>query len=58
MTEPARDLPVNSRTIVPDSILDALRATEDAEDVAEADAAMDEPIASAPWDQVKAELDL
>ena len=58
MTEPARDLPVNSRTIVPNSILDALRATEDAEDVAEADAAMDEPTASAPWDQVKAELDL
>ena len=44
--------------IVPESVLDALRAAEDAEDAAEADAAMDEPGESIPWDQVKAELDL
>ena len=44
--------------IVPESVLDALRAAEDAEDIAEADAAMDEPGASVPWDQVKAELNL
>ena len=44
--------------IVPESVLDALRASEDAADAAEADAAMDEPGASVPWDQVKAELDL
>ena len=44
--------------IVPESVLDALRAAEDAEDAAEADAAMDEPGESIPWEQVKAELDL
>jgi hypothetical protein len=44
--------------IVPESVLDALRASEDAEDAAEADAAMDEPGESIPWEQVKAELDL
>jgi hypothetical protein len=38
--------------------MDALRAAEDVEDAAEADAAMDEPDASIPWEQVKAELDL
>jgi hypothetical protein len=31
---------------------------EDAEDAAEADAAMDEPGDPIPWEQVKAELDL
>lgn len=44
--------------IVPESVLDALRAAEDAEDAAEADAAMDEPGESIPWEQVKADLDL
>jgi len=44
--------------IVPESVLDALRAAEDAEDAAEADAAMDGPGESIPWEQVKAELDL
>ncbi len=44
--------------IVPESVIEALRAAEDAEDIAEADAAMDEPGESIPWDQVKAELDL
>ena len=44
--------------IVPESVLDALRAAEDAEDAAEADAAMDELGESIPWEQVKAELDL
>ena len=44
--------------IVPESVIDALRASEDAEDIAEADAAMDEPGESIPWEQVKAELGL
>jgi antitoxin Phd len=44
--------------IVPESVLEALRAAEDAEDVAEADAAMDEPGRSIPWEQVKADLGL
>ncbi|MGO9081819.1 MAG: hypothetical protein ACLQDY_22740 [Streptosporangiaceae bacterium] len=44
--------------IVPESVVDALRAAEDAEDAAEADAAMDEPGESVPWEQVKAELGL
>jgi len=44
--------------IVPESVLDALRAAEDAEDAAEADAAMDEPGEDVPWDQVKAEMGL
>jgi hypothetical protein len=44
--------------IVPESFIDALRAAEDAEDAAEADAAMDEPGEPIPWAQVKAELDL
>ncbi|HEV2254627.1 MAG TPA: hypothetical protein VGS06_15670 [Streptosporangiaceae bacterium] len=44
--------------IVPESVVDALRAAEDAEDVAEADVAMEEPGESIPWEQVKAELGL
>ena len=44
--------------IVPESLIEALQATEDAEDVAEADAAMDEPGESVAWEQVKAELGL
>jgi hypothetical protein len=44
--------------IVPESVIEALRAVEDAEDAAEADVAMDEPGESIPWDQVKAELGL
>jgi predicted secreted Zn-dependent protease len=44
--------------IVPESVIEALRAAEDAEDAAEADAAMDEPGEPVPWEQVKAELDL
>jgi len=44
--------------IVPESVIEALRAAEDAEDAAEADAAMDEPGESIPWEQVKAELNL
>ena len=44
--------------IVPESVIEALRAAEDAEDAPEADVAMDEPGESIPWEQVKAELDL
>jgi len=44
--------------IVPESLIEALRAAEDAEDAAEADAAFDEPGEDIPWDQVKAELGL
>jgi hypothetical protein len=44
--------------IVPESMIEALRAAEDAEDAAEADAAWDEPGEDVPWDQVKAELGL
>jgi antitoxin Phd len=44
--------------IVPESVIEAIRAAEDAEDAAEADVAMDEPGESIPWEQVKAELDL
>lgn len=44
--------------IVPESVLEALREVEDAEDAAEADAAMEEPDESIPWEQVKAELGL
>jgi len=43
---------------VPESLIEALRAAEDAEDTAEADAAFDEPGEDIPWDQVKAELGL
>ena len=44
--------------IVPESLIDALRSAEDAEDITEADAAMDEPGESLPWEQVKADLGL
>ena len=44
--------------IVPESVLDALHAVEDAEDAAETDAAMEETGESIPWEQVKAELGL
>jgi hypothetical protein len=44
--------------IVPESVIVALRGAEDAKDAAEADAAMDEPGESIPWEQVKAELGL
>ncbi|HCU96537.1 MAG TPA: prevent-host-death protein [Actinobacteria bacterium] len=44
--------------IVPESVLDTLRAAEDAEDAAEADAAMAEPGEDIPWDEVKSELGL
>jgi hypothetical protein len=44
--------------IVPEAMIEALRAAEDAEDAAEADAAMDEPGESVAWEQVKAELGL
>ena len=44
--------------IVPESVIEALRDAEDAEDAAEADLAMDEPGEPIPWEQVKAELDL
>jgi antitoxin Phd len=49
---------VRVAAIVPESVLDALRAAEDAEDAAEADAAWDEPGEDVPWEQVKAELGL
>ena len=44
--------------IVPESVIEVLRDTEDAEHAAEADLAMDEPGEPIPWEQVKAELDL
>ena len=44
--------------IVPESLLDTLRAAEDTEDADEAYAAMDEPGESIPWERVKAELGL
>jgi hypothetical protein len=44
--------------IVPESLIDTLRDAEDAEDAAEADAAMDEPGESVSWEQAKAELGL
>ena len=43
---------------MPESVIDALRTAEDAEDAAEANAAMDEPGESIPWEQIKAELEL
>jgi hypothetical protein len=57
---PVRDTVAGERVaaIVPESLIEALRAAEDAEDIAEADAAMDEPGESVSWDQVKAELGL
>lgn len=42
--------------IVPESMLDALRAAEDAEDAAEADAAWSEPGASIPLEVLEAEF--
>lgn len=44
--------------IVPESVLEALRDAEDADDAAEADAAMNEPGEPVPWEQVKAEIGL
>lgn len=44
--------------IVPESLIEALRAAEDAEDAAEADVAFEEPGEDIPWDQVKAQLGL
>jgi antitoxin (DNA-binding transcriptional repressor) of toxin-antitoxin stability system len=44
--------------IVPESVLKALQAAEDATDATEADAAMDEPGEDVPWEQAKAELGL
>jgi antitoxin Phd len=44
--------------IVPESVLKALQAAEDAADAADADAAWDEPGEDVPWEQVKAELGL
>jgi antitoxin (DNA-binding transcriptional repressor) of toxin-antitoxin stability system len=42
--------------IVPESVIEALCAAEDAEDAADADVAMAEPAESIPWEQVKAEI--
>lgn len=42
--------------IVPESVIEALCAAEDTADAAEADAAMDEPASSMPWDQIKSDL--
>jgi hypothetical protein len=44
--------------IVPESVIEALRAAEDAEDAAYADAAMAEPGESVAWDHLKTELGL
>jgi hypothetical protein len=42
--------------IVPESVIAALRAAEDAEDAAEADAAWDEPGESIPLEELEAEF--
>ena len=42
--------------IVPESVIEALRAAEDAEDAAEADASWDEPGESIPLDELEAEF--
>ena len=42
--------------IVPESMIAALRAAEDAEDVAEAEAAWDEPGESVPLETLEAEF--
>jgi hypothetical protein len=42
--------------IVPESVVEALRAAEDAEDTAEAYAAWDEPGESIPLDELEAEF--
>jgi hypothetical protein len=44
--------------IVPELVLDALRAAEDAEDAAEAEAAMNEPGDSIPLEELEAEFGL
>jgi hypothetical protein len=44
--------------IVPESLIEALRAAEDAEDAAEADAAMAEPGDSIPLEELEAEFGL
>jgi hypothetical protein len=42
--------------IVPESLVEALRSAEDAEDIAEADAAWDEPGDSIPLEELDAEF--
>jgi hypothetical protein len=42
----------------PDDLIEALRAAEDAEDAAEAGAAMDEPGDSVPLEELEAEFGL
>ena len=42
--------------VVPESLIEALRAAEDAEDIAEADAAWDEPGESIPLEELEAEF--
>ncbi len=44
--------------IVPEAVIDALRAAEDAEDAAEANAAMNEPGESIPLEELEAEFGL
>jgi hypothetical protein len=44
--------------IVPESVIEALRAAEDAEDAAEADAAMAEPGESIPLEELEREFGL
>jgi hypothetical protein len=44
--------------IVPESLIEALRAAEDAEDAAEADAAMEEPGDSISLEEMEAEFGL
>ena len=43
--------------IAPESMVEALRAAEDAEDAAEADAAWEEPGESIPLEQIEAEFE-
>jgi hypothetical protein len=42
--------------IVPESVIEALRSAEDAEDIAEADRAWDEPGASIPLEELETEF--
>jgi hypothetical protein len=44
--------------VVPESVIEALRATEDAQNAAEADAAMDEPGESIALEDLEAEFGL
>jgi hypothetical protein len=44
--------------IVPESVLDALRAAEDAEDASEAETAISEPGESIPLEELEAEFGL